>query len=105
MNTAKKYDVIVSDEAMNMLDQHMAFLANISPDAAFKATQEILDAIGSLDEYPGRFPVYENRFITDTQYRRMLCAKRYIVLYEITEYNVFVDYIVDCRQDYERIIK
>ena len=99
-----KYDVSISDAALAMLDSHIDFLARVSQNAAIRLMDEILGDIASLSENPQRFPAYENEFIPDNRYRRMLTAKRYIVLYEIDGNNVFVDYIVDCRQDYAWMI-
>ena len=100
-----EYDVSVSDAALAMLDSHVDFLARVSLDAATKLMNEILDGIASLSSNPQRFPAYENQFIPYNRYRRMLSAKRYLVLYEIDGKNVYVDYIVDCRQDYEWLIR
>ncbi|MCG9969534.1 type II toxin-antitoxin system RelE/ParE family toxin [Pelotomaculum terephthalicicum JT] len=100
----KKYEVIISDAALNMLDSHIDFLARVNVNAARRTMDEILDNIESLQFNPERFPSYENRFLTDSHYRKMLSAKRYFIIYEISGNNVFVDYIVDCRQDYDWLI-
>ena len=100
-----EYDVTISDAALAMLDVHVDFLARVSKNAATKMMDEVLDDIASLSENPQRFPAYENEFIPINRYRRMLSAKRYLVIYEVSDNNVFVDYIVDCRQDYGWIIK
>ena len=100
-----EYDVSVSDAALAMLDSHVDFLARVSVDAATKLMNEILDGIASLSSNPQRFPSYENQFIPYNRYRRMLSAKRYLVIYEIDGKNVYGDYIVDCRQDYEWLIR
>ncbi|MDR1206401.1 MAG: type II toxin-antitoxin system RelE/ParE family toxin [Peptococcaceae bacterium] len=103
--TETEYDVIISDAALSMLDSHIDFLARVSPSAATKLMDKILDDIGSLSKNPQRFPFYENEFISSVRYRRMLTSKRYLVLYEIDGITVNVDYIVDCRQDYEWLIR
>jgi len=100
----KKYDVIVSDAALAMLDAHANFLANVSKNAALKVMNEILSDIESLNKNPQRFPLYENPFISETIYRKMLSAKRYLVIYEVAADAVYVDFIVDCRQDYDWLI-
>ena len=104
MNKAE-YNITVSDAALAMLDSHVGFLARVSVSAATELMDEILDDIASLSENPQRFPAYENQFITGNHYRRMLSARRYLVLYEIDEAAVYVDYIVDCRQDYDWLVK
>ena len=101
----KKYHVIVSDAALAMLDNHVDFLAKVSTSAATRLADEILESIDSLSENPMRYPAFESQFIPANRYRRMLSAKRYLVLYEVAASNVYVDYIVDCRQDYEWLIR
>ena len=105
MDKGIEYDIVVSDSALAMLDNHVDFLAKVNTNAATKMMNEILDDISSLSENPQRFPLYENPFIPDCRYRRMLSAKRYLVLYEVDISIVSVDYIVDCRQDYEWLIQ
>jgi plasmid stabilization system protein ParE len=105
MNNNPGFEVVISDAALAMLDSHMDFLANVSVTAAKKLLDEILDDIASLSEHPMRFPAYQNQFIADSRYRRMLSAKRYLVIYEVDKSTVFVDYIVDCRQDFEWLIR
>ena len=105
MNNNPEFDVVISDAALAMLDSHMNFLANVSATAAKKLLGEILDDIASLSEHPMRFPIYQNQFIAESRYRRMLSAKRYLVIYEIDRSTVFVDFIVDCRQDFEWMIR
>lgn len=100
----EKYDIVISDAALSMLDCHIDFLTRVSGHAAIKVTDEILRDMESLSQNPQRYPAYENPFILENRYRKMLSAKRYLILYEILEYTVFVDYIVDCRQDYEWLI-
>jgi len=92
-----EYRIVVSDATLAMLDAHVDFLARVSKSAATKLMNEILDNIASLSDNPQRFPSCENQFIQDSRYRRMLSCKRYLVIYEIDETTVYVDYIVDCR--------
>ncbi|MCL1918450.1 MAG: type II toxin-antitoxin system RelE/ParE family toxin [Peptococcaceae bacterium] len=100
----KIYSVIISDAALQMLDSHIYFLAKVSQDAATKMMNQILHDIESLSQNPARYPVYDSQFI-EPRYRKMLTSKRYLVLYEITDDAIYVDYIVDCRQDYEWLIR
>ena len=100
----KEYDIITSDAALAMLDSHMDFLARVSKNAALRTMEEILSAIESLNKNPERYPAYDNPFVSDNRYRKMPAAKRYLVLYEVSGGTVFVDFIVDCRQDYEWLL-
>ena len=102
--STQKYDITISDTAFTMLDSHVDFLARVSPNAAVKLMDEILDGIDSLRENPERCSVFESQFIPDSRYRKMLIAKRYLIIFEIFGSDIFVDHIVDCRQDYQWLI-
>jgi len=104
MNETIKYDVTVSEAALAMLDNHIEFLAKVSTKAAEDLMDEILDDAASLSQFPERFPVFESEFIAEGRYRKMLSAKRYLILYEIDGNDVCIDYIIDCRQDYEWLL-
>jgi plasmid stabilization system protein ParE len=95
----KNYKIVISEDALSMLDRHVEFLARASASAAHKFVNDILKDIDSLKKLPERYPVYENRFMTDNPYRRLLSGRRYLVLYELAKDTVFVDYILDCRQE------
>ena len=104
MSDITEYEVVVSDAALAMLDRHIEFLARVSTQAAEKLMDEVLGDIGSLSQFPERFPLFESEFIPYGRYRKMLSAKRYLVLYEVDMNDVCVDYIVDCRQEYEWLL-
>jgi len=101
---SKKYKITISDAAFTMLDSHADFLARVSKNAALRLMDDILDSIESLSENPERYPAFESLFVPDNRYRKLLSAKRYLVIYEIFGSDVFVDFIVDCRKDYQWLI-
>ena len=104
MNESNDYYVRVSDAALAMLDRHIDFLAKVNIQAAINLMDEILGDIESLSQFPERFPFLECEFIPEGCYRKMLSARRYLILFEIVGNDVCVDYIVDCRQDYEWLL-
>ena len=95
-----QYNIIVSERTRQMLAGHVRFLAQKSPDAARRVKTDLLNGIRSLSQMPERFPFLDNEFITPNKYHKMIVAKRYLILYQIKDLTVYVDYIVDCRQDY-----
>jgi plasmid stabilization system protein ParE len=97
--------VIVSDRARQMLAGHVRFLAQKSPTAARKIKNDLLDAIRSLQQMPQRFPFLESEFIPPNKYHKMFVEKWYIILYQVKDQTVYVDYIVDCRQDYGWLVR
>lgn len=54
----------------------------------------------SLSEMPQRFPFFEEPYVQSNKYHKMFIEKWYIVLYQIRDETVYVEYILDCRKDY-----
>jgi plasmid stabilization system protein ParE len=100
MEKNPQYRVIVSDRARQMLAAHVRFLARQSPSGARQLKNDLVDAIRSLDRMPERFPFLKAEFIPVNKYHKMFVAKWYLILYQIKDQTVYVDYILDCRQDY-----
>ncbi len=100
----KKYKVIVSDKAKRMLGTHIRFMAQANKEAAAAKKKEIMSALCSLSQMPQRFPFFEEMYITPNKYHKMFIEKWYLVLYQIQDDTVYVDYILDCRKDYGWLI-
>ena len=94
------YTVIVSDRAKRMLASHIRFLANVSKDAAPEKKTQRIREIHSLSKLPHRYPFFEADFMPANKYHKMFIANWYLILYQIQDDTVFVDYILDCRKDY-----
>lgn len=96
----KKYAVIVSDRASSMLVNHVRFLTRVSSGAAKKLHREIIDGIKTLEVMPESYPWFNCEEIPANKYRKKLVSKRYLLIYQIKDNKVYVDYVLDCRQDY-----
>ncbi len=105
MGTNPEFEIIVSDRARQMLVSHVSFLAKKSPSATRKTKDELLVAIRSLSQMPERFPYLEADFIPVNKYHKMYVREWYLILYQIRNNIVYVDYIVDCRQDYRWLMR
>ena len=101
----KKYKGIVSDRAKRMLGTHICFVAQVNKDASKVKKQELMEAMRSLEHMPQRFPFFEEAYIPTNKYHKMFVAKWYLVLYQIQDDTVYVDYILDCRKDYSWLIR
>ena len=95
-----QYDVIVSDLAWDMLSTHVRFLAQVSTDAARKTQKKLIDAMKSLDKMPERYGFLDADYIPPGKYHKLYVENWYLILYQIRDRTVYVDYILDCRQDY-----
>ena len=101
----KKYKVIVSDRAKRMLGTHICFMAQVNKDAAKAKKKELMEAMRSLERMPQRFPFFEEVYMTTNKYHKMFVAKWDLVLCQIQDDTVYVDYILDCRKDYSWLIR
>lgn len=105
MEKTPPYKVIVSDRSRQMLASHVRLMAQKSPSAARKVKNELMDAIRSLKEIPEQFPFLKGEYIPPNKYHKMFVQKWYLILYQIKDQTVYVDYIVDCRQDYGWLVR
>mgnify|MGYP004451540033 CR=1 FL=1 len=104
MSDNRKYQIIISDRAKRMLAEHIRFLAKVNPESARKKKQQIIGELRSLSVFPQRFPFFEDSFIPHNKYHKMYIENRYLVLYQIKDNTVVVDYILDCRKDYNWLL-
>ena len=104
MESQSKYRVIVSQQAMQMLVSHAAFLAQVSPEAAERLTAGFEKTANSLETMPQRCPWLSGEYIPKNTYRFILFEKRYMIIFQIIDNTVYADYVVDCRQDYSWLI-
>ena len=96
----KKYKVIVSDRTKRMLGTHIRFMAQVNKDAAKTKKQELMEAMRSLERMPQRFPFFEEAYMPTNKYHKMFIEKWYLILYQIQDDTVYVDYILNCRKGY-----
>ena len=101
----EKYKVIISEKAKNMLASNIAFITKVSADAATKQKKAVIDGIRSLEQMPKRYPFFYEEYIPPNKYRKMFIKKWYLILYQIQEDVVYVDYILDYRKDYQWLDK
>ena len=96
----KRYKVIVTDRAAQMLISHAQFLARASEAAAGKLIAEFEEKAESLESLPERNPWISDPLLPERKYRKLLLAGRYLMIYQIKDNTVYVDAVVDCRQNY-----
>ena len=98
------YNVIVSEEARRQLGECVLFIAKDNAEAATMLRERLVSGIRSLSSMPGRFPFFNEPYIPYNKYHKMFIEKYYLVLYQISDETVFVDYVIDCRRDYQWLI-
>ena len=104
-STDKSYAVIISDAAAEMLISHSRFAALVSEEAALRLIAEFEKKTTSLEKMPERNPWLDDPLIPKSKFRKLLFAKRYLLVYQIKSSTVYVDALVDCRQDYSWLLQ
>lgn len=100
-----KYKVIISDRAKQNLVTLLSFLAQINKPAAQKLKSRLISEIRSLEEMPQRYPFFQADYIPVNKYHKLYVENWYLVLYQIKDDTVYIDWILDCRQDYQWLLK
>lgn len=62
--------------------------------------RSIVDAMKSLRTMPERFAFMDADFIPQDKYYKMFVGNWYLVLYQILNNTIYVDFMIDGRQDY-----
>ncbi|MCC8356402.1 MAG: type II toxin-antitoxin system RelE/ParE family toxin [Oscillospiraceae bacterium] len=104
MNKQNKYRVVVSEQAAQMLFSHAAFFAQVNPDAAERLTAAFEKSANSLEIMPQRCPWLVGEYIPKNAYRFILFEKWYMLVFQVIDDTVYIDYTIDCRQDYGWLI-
>jgi hypothetical protein len=97
-----KYKVIVSRHVAENLLMHTAFISNVSPNAAESFVLEFEDILNRLEDNPIQYQK-DTSFDNPDGYRRVLFAKWYKCLFLIEGDTVYVDSVVDCRQNPDKL--
>ena len=101
----KQYKVIVSERAKRNLAKITTHIAIEDAMYSRKVKTEIVSALKSLAMLPERCPFFEGEFMPYNKYHKLVIDGKYIALYVIQEDLVMVEYIIDCRQDYQWLIR
>jgi len=100
----KKYRVVIQDRAAEMLVHHARFLAQVSEAAANRLTEEFVKETKTLEIVPERCPWLFDPNIQDHKYRKLIFEKHYMLLFQVIDAVVYVDAMMDCRQDYSWLL-
>lgn len=101
----KKYEIIISDKALQMLASHISFLAQVNSNAAMKLKETIMQEIKELEYLPEKYSWLIDDMLPIKKYHKKVINKRYLIIYQIRENTVYVEYIIDGREEYQWLIK
>lgn len=97
--------MIISDRAKEMLGMHIRFLAQVDKKAALNLKKRMIEEMRSLQSMPQRYPFFNEAYIPVNKYHKLYVENWYLVLYQIKDETVYVEWIIDCRQDYQWLLK
>jgi len=100
----KLYQVVISDRAVGLLLRHVHFVAQVNVQAAERLREEIMEAAKSLQRFPERNMWLCDPMLPVSKYRKMLVSKQYLLVYQIKDDTVLIEYLLDCRQDYQWLL-
>ena len=99
----KRYNMVISSLAWKMLDKNEQFLNRFNRYAANKIREEFTDTLREIKRNPFLFSFDESDSLPDRKYRRALFGKWYKVIFEVEDSTIYINAVVDCRMDPERI--
>jgi len=99
-----QYSVFVDPSADRRLAEHFEFLSRVSEDAAYRLYSEYEEALNYLEDSPESCPPYRPKMPIDAELKYKLFGKRYRIVFEIIDNNVYAYDIQDCRQDTDKNI-
>ena len=100
-----KFQVIVSKRAAQQLVEHAVFMARLEERLARQLAADFWKAADSLQSFPYRNPILRSSVFVTEKYRKMVFGKWYLLIYQIKGERVFVEYVIDGRQDYQWLIQ
>ena len=103
MSSVPAYRVLVSGRARDMLFEHAQFLAQVSIRAAEELFDQFEEKVSSLEEMPERCPLYDNPYIHPKRYRKLALGKNLLILFQVIDYIVYIDLIIDARAENKNI--
>ena len=96
------YSVILAQRADSILLSHAEFLARVSPAIARSLLSEFKAVINKLSKDPSQFPLADEidvPGILPGKYRKCMFADFYKALFQVKDSFIYVDAIIDCRQE------
>ncbi len=94
-----QYKIIYSKEFYRNMSIHVAFLSNVSINASKKLKENLKDYINILEVYSRIGSKIEFGKKLPVQYRRLVISKKYILIYYVLKNNVYIDTLLDARQN------
>ena len=99
MEPKEDFQVIIDPSVNERMAEHFEFLSRVSEEAANLLLDKLIEDMRSLEEDPYRFPEYNKPYLPVGKYRRKVSDEKYSIIFEIDGRYIYVDDIMDNRQD------
>lgn len=80
-------------------------LEQVGAASAQRITDELLDAVENLSEFPYMGPLHPDPELSELGYRKLVLTKIYVAVYRVIEDVVYVYRIVNGTTDYPKLLK
>ena len=97
------YNLLIFPTAKQDLQDIVDYVNELSPDAALKLYDEIVEGIGSLAEMPMRCPLLKSSVLRAKGYR-VLVVHNYLVFYVVNGKTVEIRRILYRRRQYDFLL-
>lgn len=98
----QSYTVILSGNVDRQLLRHAEFLSRVSIPAARRFRNDFETVLERLEQNPHQFPFDTDSNLPSGIYHKALFSKWYKALFMIEGAAVYLDAVVDCRQEIRR---
>ena len=99
----EKYKLLIFPRAKQDLQDIVDYVNELSPNAALKLYDEIVEGIGSLTQIPMRCPLLKSSVLRAKGYR-VLVVNNYLVFYVVNVKTVEIRRILYVRRQYEFLL-
>jgi len=97
------YNVTVLPIAREDIAEIYYYIALDNQDAALKVTDNIMDEIDTLEQFPNRCPLVPENALAKQGYR-MLVVGNYIVFFKVLESDVLIYRVLHGKRDYPQLL-
>ena len=95
---------IITSKAQSDLSSCIAFVLNVSKEAAFNLANDIYASIQSLTNFPEKNPIFEMPKTFPYTIRKQIVNKRYVLLYAIENSSIVIYRILDSRREFDYLL-
>lgn len=89
-----EYKILISKQAQEDMQHHIAFLAKVSEKAAKILFEKLLEKISSLNFMPNRGQVIK---VFNKNRKKLIIDKKFIILYSIFNNKIYIETIINSK--------